>query len=260
MNKYAIVRILGNELPPRDTKGNRIKSLQFILDNEQRLDNCTKFWIINQVHSDELKSDYLSLLEKERTFLLNFDRKKYIQSRTFREKLIHGININKARNYSFEIAKGHEFIFVLDGDCLFTKELWNQTIKEIEEDQKVSNRKYYGVPAIRSVNEIPKDVFKERMYEPMNVFRHDAELKFNEEIPFSESERLEFMYKVGYSSKEGVTTLEGDLCRDVGCLVHISFNEPKSESDMYYRMDLRQKAIELLVENLDKKHRRLMLL
>ena len=38
MTTYALVRIIGNELPPRDSVGNRIKSLKFILEHEPKFD------------------------------------------------------------------------------------------------------------------------------------------------------------------------------------------------------------------------------
>jgi len=259
MNKYALARIIGNELPPRDSTGNRVESLKFILKNEPDFTNCSKIWIINQIESTEVKESILNLLSPYHVEIMELDRKKFLRQKTFDGKVIEAININKARNRCLDVAKGHKFTFVFDGDCFFTQELWDQTIGEIEIDQNTNvDRKYYGVPAARIVSEIPSDLTNYHMWEPSMIFRDDAELRFNENIPFSKGEKLELMKKIGYKSKDGITTLEGDMCKNVGCLLHISFNEPTTETNLHYRMSLRDKSIELFLTYLENKYARRM--
>ena len=250
MTTYALVRIIGNELPPRDSVGNRIKSLKFILEHEPKFDACTKIWIINQIHCPSLKDEILLLLKDHQIVNLDFNVCDFKKAISFDEKVIIAININKARNLALDLAKDYRFTFVFDGDCFFTNDLWETTINQIESDQLIHDRKYYGVPGIRIVNEIPIDLNDYKKWEPSIIFRNDAELRFNEGIPFGKQDRLELMKKIGYTSFNGNTILTGDLCKNVGGLLHISFNEPKSEFDLNHRMKLRETALKLFIDKI----------
>jgi len=255
--KYAITRIIGNELPPRDTIGNRVRSLQFILDNEPSFPDCSKIWVVNQVEDDETRGHLLKLLEPYQVEIVSLDRAKFNKCRTFDEKVVQAINVNKARNIGVDISKSHRFTFLFDGDCFFTQQLWDMTIGDIQKDHE--GHKYYGVPGVRVIGSIPANPLAEKMWEPSIVFRDDAELRHDETIPFAKSERLEFMKRLGYTSKAGVTKLENeDMCKNVGCLLHISFNESITETSLEHRMNARDESVRRFVKLLEQKHSRRM--
>lgn len=242
---YSIVRIIGDELPPRDKSNNRLKSLQFILDNEPEFDNCTKIWIINQITNISLKNDIVSMIPHHHQIkILEINFISFLKAKTFDEKILALININRARNIGLSTSNA-VFTFLFDGDCFFTQELWNKTIKELEQDRYC--KKYYGIPCIRSVEKIPDK--NNKTWEPMIVFRNDSDLRYNENIPFSKNDRIELMFKIGYESSNGVTTLKNEtMCKNIGCCIHISFNESLSESDLGYRMKLRNIGLNNLIK------------
>src|SRR5260221_10470142 len=47
--RFALTRIIGNDLPPRHAPGRSLKNLRFILENEADLAGCTKRWIVNRI-------------------------------------------------------------------------------------------------------------------------------------------------------------------------------------------------------------------
>jgi len=254
--KYAITRIIGNELPPRDTIGNRVRSLQFILDNEPAFPDCSKIWMVNQIEDQQTRNRILELLKPYRVEILTLDKSKFLKCKTFEEKVVEAINVNKARNMGLDISREqHKFTFLFDGDCFFTQQLWDKTIADMQSDGE--SHKYYGVPGVRIIESIPADPLAERMWEPSIVFRYDAELRHDETIPFGKSERLKFMKRLGYTSKTGVTQLQNEnMCKNVGCLLHISFNDSTTESDLRYRMALRDESVRRFVAMLEQKYSR----
>lgn len=49
MKDFCIVRILGNDLPPRHGKHQTLKNLEFTLHHELDFPECNKHWLINRV-------------------------------------------------------------------------------------------------------------------------------------------------------------------------------------------------------------------
>jgi len=247
MTTFTLARVIGNELPPRDTTGNRIKSLNFILENEFLGPECSTLWVLNQIYDKSLLRRLIGILKNQNFINLKFNYSKYHESNKRDEKIVNAININKARNLAINESNS-DFVFIFDGDCFFNKECWNQTIEEIMQDQSKFNRQYYGIPGIRIVERIPENWRSYDLHEPSLVLRKDASMRFNESIPFSKSDKIEFLERLGYS--KGNFTL--DICRNVGRLLHISFNDKNTEVNLPNRMKLRDISIDILLNKLDK--------
>lgn len=248
MTNFTLARVIGNELPPRDTVGNRVRSLKFVLENEYYDSNCSTLWVLNQIHDKDLLAELKRLLSGQRVVELNFDVRKYRSAVDRDQKIVEVININKARNLAIDESDG-DFVFVFDGDCFFNQECWDQTVKEIAEDQLLFDRQYYGVPGLRVVEEIPSDWFSLLPHEPSLVLRKDASMRFDESIPFSKSEKIDFLVRLGYP--KGEIYPQGDLCRNVGRLLHVSFNDEITERNLSARMKLRDESIDRLLNQLD---------
>jgi plasmid maintenance system killer protein len=248
MITFNLARIIGNELSPRDTIGNRIKSLEFILENEFFDKDCSNLWILNQIHDKKLFKKISEILKGKNIVELKFEPKKYYAATDRDNKIIHAININKARNLAIEESNS-DFTFVFDGDCFFNKEFWHETINEIIKDQAVFNRQYYGVPGYIIVEKIPNDFSSYNLAEPSLVIRKDAKMRFNESIPFSKCDKIDFLLKIGYLKGEIIP--KGNICCNAGRLLHISFNKEITEIDIFTRMSLRDKSIDLLLKKLD---------
>lgn len=251
--KYAITRIHGNELPPRDEPGGKIKALNFVLDKEPVFPNCRRVWILNQIQDLAFKEKSIRLIEDHgcEWYDLEFDKNKYLKCNNWNEKVVESININKARNFGLDIVNDCDFNFLLDGDCFFNQHLWDQTISELENDQLHTDRSYYGVPYIRIINDIPDNYIGFARWEPGIVFRRDAKMRFDESIPFSKNDKVELLNRLGYDRKGGYKLIKGDLCINIGSLLHIAFNDERIETDLRYRMNIRDESINLFLSNLD---------
>src|SRR4051812_37228704 len=117
--RYSLCRILGNDLPPRDSRGNRARSLRFMLENEPQLPQCEKKWLLNQIHSPKLRDEMIDALQSHgHTWReLKFDKTEYEAQSDRQGKLRCAININKARNLAISMGGGSRIVFAFDGDC-----------------------------------------------------------------------------------------------------------------------------------------------
>lgn len=257
-SKYSIFRIFGNELPPRDEPGSRLRVLQFILDNEPEFANTNKCWVVNCIADREQRDLICKMLADRNMYyiVLPLWREKYNSAKNRSEKIVHAIGINRARN--FAITHGHllsEFTFVMDGDCFFTQGLWDKTIKELENDQRVNrHRKYYTVPTSRSTfDHALKSDEPMHLAEPMNVFRHDSEMLFDEKIAFGDGDKLMLLFKLNHSKEFGKHHILTDetLCKSVGMSHHVTGSSYEIELDTKLRITLRNQSIDNLLQQID---------
>jgi hypothetical protein len=231
---------------------NRTKSLKFLLQHEPKFPNCRKTWTLNQIHDRSLREDLAGILlefGESEIYELGIDRRLYRSAATRKEKIIAGININHARNFVIERLDA-DFTFVFDGDCFFTQELWDEATSGIEDDQAENpTRQYYGILGLRVIGKIPSDLSSLKRHEPSLVFRKDSKMRFDLTRPFGDEDKNELLYRLGYPKRK--LEPKGDLCKNVGELLHISFNNPKSEKDLNTRVNLRDVSIDRFLKQLD---------
>lgn len=256
---YSIFRILGNETPPRDDPNARLRTLEFILDNETEFPNTIKCWIINCIHDKERRELICKMLSDRNMhyIVVPFFREKYLKAKNRSDKVVQVISINRARN----IAISHgilisNFTFVLDGDCFFSQNLWKKTCQDIEKDQVVNkNRKYYSIPMSRTTFDHVLASDKPMLLaEPQIVFRNDSNLRFDESIPFGKADKLNLLYKLGHSKETGKhhILIRDDLCKSVGMIHHVSASDYEVEINATKRMQLRNESINRLIWQVDK--------
>ncbi len=63
-NTFVLYRIIGNDLYPRHQKGQTLRNLQFILENESELENCEKRWIVNRIFDKEVEQAIIEILKR----------------------------------------------------------------------------------------------------------------------------------------------------------------------------------------------------
>lgn len=259
--KFGIFRIIGSELPPRDNLGARLKLLSHILNEEGNLKKAEKCFVLNSIYDLDYFYEIVKMVE---TFGSNYivksiDWKKYRLSETKNEKLLEAIAINKARNLAIEHSRHKfDFIIVLDGDCVFKSEIWNDICDYIESDQIVnSNRKYYSIPTSRCTYDwfMTKKGLMNPLGEPMLCFRRDAELRFDEKIPFGHGDKLKLLFKLGHSTEVGKHHIlsHEKLCKSVGFVHHIGTGDDILEIDLKSRIAARNRSLNLLISVLDQK-------
>jgi hypothetical protein len=117
---WAIVRILGNELPPRDEPDSRVGTLGYILQNEGNLPYAHKLWVLNRVVNPKLQEAYAMMLwgyHEHRVLDIPWVQEEYCRAETFEQKMKACININHARNRAINWAHslGYEWVMVMDG-------------------------------------------------------------------------------------------------------------------------------------------------
>jgi len=227
---FCVVRIIGNELPPRDEVGSRLKSLRFVIDKDNS--NIDRRWILNRIYDQERLAIYKKMLSGEKVTEIPFDKKQYRKKRGFKQKILYSVNINAARNLAFKENRDKDFIFILDGDCFFEEDMFDKAKLEIEEDQKSNENIYYGMKMIRMEK---KDKTKS---EPMMILRNDASELFDENIEFGNSEKIEMILR----TKPKIINSH---------VSHLSFSKTDIEENLHIRLDQRSKSLVRLIKKLD---------
>lgn len=254
---HSIFRILSDDLPPRDEIGSRLKVLDFILNNEPEFEDTTKGWVLNSFINRDNRQKLIDMLIKYNHYVVVFPwaRNQYNLAKNREEKLIAAININKVRNLAVDNGKLiSRFTTVLDGDCYFTLNQWNDVRKQIEIDQKFSPHKYYSIPCSRSTFEHALSSDKcYQLAEPMTVFRNDAKLRFDENIPFGNGDKLKFLYNLNHRQEQGRhhELINEDYCKCFGMVHHLSGSDYEIEKNLKLRIELRNKSLNDLISRLD---------
>lgn len=255
---FSLFRVVGGDLTPRDRPGARLDMIKFILDNEKEFPGVHKGWILNAVPDMEYRRQMEDLLHQYRAYfvVMPMYRKGYLASKTRDEKIINAIPINKARNLAIQHGrKIARFTVVLDGDCFFDERTWPQIAEAVKKDQMRSNRQYYGIPHTRSFVEHVKTSCEPLfpLAEPMPMFRDDAPLRFDENLPFGRGDKLRLLFKLGYSEtplKNHLLNHER-LCKSVGYVHHLATGDESIESDLKKRVTIREESINGLLHRLD---------
>ncbi|WP_269900181.1 alginate lyase family protein [Paenalcaligenes faecalis] len=229
--RYAIVRILGNDLPGRHSEDQTYNNLNFTLQNESDFQNCIKIWILNRIVDSEKKRQLISLLNSYEKhyidipfFLEDVKRIPYcfddlpknnykltseyknkpkrirliVDTAILRQKNNYLMNNNGARNAA--IAEGRKYadwIFPWDGNCYISDNAW----KSIERGLSArADLPCHIVPMERLAS---NDLILDSKYtpnpleEPQIIFRHDANIKFNEKLMYGLQPKVELLKRLG---------------------------------------------------------------
>lgn len=157
-----IVRILGNENPPRDRPGKRLAVLQTILETEPEFPDVGKHYLVNRIWDTTYQSKVLALLNHHHASysIIPFD---WTITPTHEAICRYGIGINQARNAAILWGSTRaRYTVVLDGDCQFTSEGMQPLLEEMQR----GNYTYLSIPFRREA--------AERQEEPQLAFRADA--------------------------------------------------------------------------------------
>jgi len=225
-DRFALYRILGNDLKGRHGIGQTLANLKFVLENEPELPSCKKLWVINRV-SDRDTQDALSasLMEAGREFItIEFDPREYAKVRdaetardvdqSLREKIagmnenaqlqfrmslvrarcLYAMNINGARNAA--IAAGvdqAEWILPWDGNCFVTEHGWRGLSRSVLANKAFN---YHVVPMVRlRENSEIKDpnFYPDCNEEPQILFGRGAVGRFDERLPYGRRDKTELL-------------------------------------------------------------------
>jgi len=169
--RIAIIRAIGNALPPRHDANQTLRSLRFTLENEVRHPNVVRHWLLNRIVDPVVEADVISLLQQhgenytvEPFVFKDYGRIRYkrplmagatdrfhftIMTRKGkklklppnkappdRAKRVYAMNVNGARNQMLDIGLNMEidpdWILPLDGNCFFTKSAMDDLVSHLQ--------------------------------------------------------------------------------------------------------------------------------
>lgn len=257
--KYAVCRIVGNELPPRDRPGARLEVLRSILDNERLPVDAKRVWILNHIIDPEYKQQVQDLLTSrgETYYDLPFSIKRYLTYLTPEEKILYAININRARNEAIKQGKKiARLVLILDGDNYLSADAWTSIVADVDQNPDVSYF-YSPIQRVESIVDAAAAKFEpQKAGEPIVIMRSNAEETFAETIAFGNNEKVELLNRLGISSMDvsGLwdTKQASNRCKRAGYVLHLPTGEPSVEENMSQRHQFRKQAVEALLARLDE--------
>ncbi|RLK03554.1 alginate lyase [Ruegeria conchae] len=229
---FALCRIVGNDLEPRHKVGQSLSNVRFILDNEPEFDGVKKLWLLNRIFNTETEAKIISLLEERgQTYRrIAFDPEEYqsigysfdkfkqpdmfydghleidsTSTRTtqaimqaYRVRNNYVMHNNGARNAALEFCLEYgKWALPFDGNCFLTSSGWARLHSNILEAR---DKRYFVVPMARITNNQdllePNNTFSAEE-EPQLVFRCDAPLRFNEDLPYGRRPKVELFMHLG---------------------------------------------------------------
>lgn len=252
---FAIARILGNELPPRDIAGHRLRVLEAILRRERRFEDTCRFFVLNRIYDPVYRQKTIDMLSAagEQWVEVFPENRAYLLAATRRRRVVEAIGINHARNIALHECRARaHFTFVLDGDCFFDEDAWTTTRSALLEDQRQHpHRRFYATPACRvPLDEHPSSDAPLSSEEFMLAFRSDADLEFDERIAFGDDDKNDLLWRLGIF---GWDATGSPLCARVGRVLHLRTGPNGVEDELSERMDAREKSIKRLLRDLDSR-------
>jgi len=232
LSTFLLVRILGNDLPPRHSEDQTINNLKFILENEPAFLDCRKLFIINRIVEPNQEQKIISLLERYSAEFITipFSPEKYIKqglntaslggqaflgSKEFLSldestqskmriwaispKILYAMNVNGARNIALsEGKKTARWTFPLDGNCIFSQEQFEKLRNDCLSQPFVP---YIIIKMLRlsnnnqfmTKNQKPSDSIEE----PQMGFHSSAAELFDPYLPYGVMDKAALLKRLG---------------------------------------------------------------
>jgi hypothetical protein len=223
-----LVRVLGNDLPPRHKCGQTLANLEFILQHERNWPELAKHWVVNRIWDRRIENEILRVLDSLGQSYLHipFDLRKYAQepfdyralpcasSTEFRRmsrpqrlradlharrnRSNYAINNNGARRAALDYGRDKaKWVLPWDGNSFLTENAW-QEIKQAIWDN--DNLPYLVVPMARVADnrQLLDDTFHPKATEePQIIFRCDALETFDPGRPYGRRPKVELLWRLG---------------------------------------------------------------
>lgn len=239
----TVFRILGNQLPPRDTVGKRDKILKYILEEEPELEGAQKWFIVNRIQDIMHRRCVCEQLDRANAHYIVIPFEKSVRP-TPADICSRGIALNAARNVA--IDAGHAMTpwsVVLDGDCVFDKEGWSSAL----EAMRSGNTPHVSIPHKR---EGTGDAYGE----PMVAFHRSSGNRFDEAVSFGNGDKLKLLYELGHDPTplSGHLEVTGRLTKLAGYTTHRATGDPSLESNLVARERARQTSLAWMADRMQR--------
>lgn len=230
--KIVLLRILGNDLPPRHGPTQTIQNVKFILQHEKNFSSLRKIWLLNRITDERLQFHLLSTLKEagHEVIVIPFnsghfarllpdfshfgaqdfgpllsgqilDDYKYtlLLDHAFHGQNKYLMNVNGARNFALEhVASNSDWIMPWDGNCFLHQRAWEEISLCIS---NATNEKYIIVPMERvTQNEslLDESVTFEALEEPQLIFKSDVLERFDEDLRYGRYSKVEFLRRIAF--------------------------------------------------------------
>ncbi len=230
-NEFVLLRILGNDLPPRHESGQTVRNLRFALENEPPLAGCTKVWILNRIVCPRVEAELIGLLEHHgrRYDRIPFDADAYrrvgwsfehtsttgyrgepawdalpdyerqrVDDKTYEFKNLYVMNNNGARNHALTLGRSlARWVLPFDGNCFFTASAWERLRADVLAQPDLP---YFIVPMARVIDNaalLEPDASFPATHEPQVLFRSDAREAFDERFRYGTRPKVELLMRLG---------------------------------------------------------------
>ena len=228
---FVLARVIGNDLPPRHTRGQTLENVRFTLENEPPLEGCEKSWVVNRIIDRSHERKLLDLLDEfdQDYTVIPFDRDAYRRvgwrfddfeqpgitmgryppgvtehnvhvafDHLYHDKNLYVMNNNGARNVGLDEGRSRAtWVLPFDGNCFFTEEAW-ATFRDAVLSQP--HLRYFTVPMARVTRN--EDLLEPGSAPPANeepqlAFRWDASERFNEQARYGRRPKVDLFYRLG---------------------------------------------------------------
>lgn len=220
-------RIIGNNIPRLHSSDQSYESIRFIVENESDFDRVDKYFVLNRIIDDKIRTKIIKYLKlKKINYLeIDFDFEEYkkigydfknlpdsrywFSSRTNWQKLVANaairvsknrylMNNNGARNFALHHGKErYSWSMPWDGNCFLSDPHYNELQEHFN---KSKNPKYVITPMERlssndGINN--KSISKDATEEPQISFYKDSLESFNEERVYGNQPKVELFKRIG---------------------------------------------------------------
>lgn len=254
--RLTILRVVGNELPPRDAPGSKLAALKWLVQTDTSPD-VQYVYLLNRIFDPAYLAQVYEVLQGQEIIEFPFDIEKYRKiPATPESRIWYAVGINEARNFGIRYCQAQsDFVACLDQECFIPRDELPRVIEFIERDQGVYShvRRHYGLVSKRChIAAIPEDYHTVDDAEPMVIVREDTTELFDAALMFGRRDKLALLEWMGYTVDKRGVRHRGERAKTAGICVHMAFGDPAIEEDIHLRGDLRALSLQRLLDRIDQ--------
>ncbi len=228
---FTLIRILGNDLPPRQAKGQMLNNLRTILEQEPAFLNCTKVFVLNRLFDKREEDEARRLIEAagHTVLLRSFCAQVYADcpldtsafaglARTPRRttyaalakqrchlylglcaaKIRYAFDINGARNQALDYGRRcSDWSLVLDGACFVSADAAQRLFKDVRQRP---HQPYLIIPMTRMVSQHGLSKISSKAHwreEPQIAFHSSSKAVFDERFIYGQRDKTSLLTALG---------------------------------------------------------------
>jgi hypothetical protein len=149
--RFAIYRLIGNDMPPLQSRGQLRWNTKYTLDYEPEFEGVTKRWVLNRIWNETeytlIKNELLEAgVKPEDIVSICFDFNKFRAQESSDDKLVYMTSINEGRDFAIRHGQqSFEWTLMLDGNTFITQDSW-ATIQTALTDASRQGKLYMKIP------------------------------------------------------------------------------------------------------------------